>query len=163
MLKVSLLSGNPEHSIPMNKQNTDIQGDVDSRIRKGVLQILNSEKEQPSETMVHINEIKDSAQIKILQYMNTKLFRLFVVILFFMFISRIIVSIMKFFDIDEVYSTTYIAWISILAIFWAFLPEKETTLPLKENGEKYNYMLYLTFAVFCCGVFIKLFVEILNA
>ena len=83
-------------------------------------------------------------------------------IVFFLFFHKLLKKIFHFFDVDEIYSNTYMLWISIIIIFYTFLPIKRGYLPHSSSNSlnKSQSVLILLTIIFACislmyGIYIR--------
>tara|TARA_B100000925_G_C21876507_1_gene416541 strand:- start:118 stop:543 length:426 start_codon:yes stop_codon:yes gene_type:complete len=78
----------------------------------------------------HIMEPQETSLKKtFVTLIQLKWVRVSCMIVFFLFFHKLLKKIFHFFDIDEIYSNTYMLWISIIVIFYTLLPIKRGYLP----------------------------------
>ena len=85
-----------------------------------------------------------------------KYIRITIMILFFLFFYKILMSILNFFDVDEIHSNTYILWLSIVLILYTLLPIKKSYLSSKtssssedtNNSNSYSSILHIITILF---------------
>lgn len=104
-----------------------------------------------------LSDIKHSGNNMANTLYNSRLFRFAVLVMFFTIIYDIPISIFKFFDVEQTNVITYMAWITLLLILWAFLPQDASVFyqlhgrPLVTH-QKYAYYLYYLFVSLFLGI-----------
>lgn len=71
-----------------------------------------------------MDQPKSNNQVMIEKLLNNKLFRIIVASLFFLFIYKIIYSILIFFSFTPQIIQMYMAWIAVFILFLSILPQK---------------------------------------
>ena len=73
-------------------------------------------------------------------FLHGKSMKLIILIFFFFIFRGILSKIHDFFDIDDVYSNTMIAWLGVIILLWVALPNDLSSLK-KTEAEKQMYKL----------------------
>ena len=121
----------------------------------------------------NINIMKKNIQ-NIIEPEETRLKKIFVtliqlkwvrvscMIIFFLFFHKLLKKIFNFFDIDEIYSNTYMLWISIIVIFYTLLPIKRGNLPKSSSNTistTQTILFFITIIMSCVtllyGIYIR--------
>ena len=123
-------------------------GGQTTNIKRNVLDIMKPEDSLLKKTFITLIQLK--------------WVRVLCMFVFFLFFYNILKGIFHFFDVDEIYSNTYMLWISIIIIFYTFLPIKRGYLPNSSSNTitKSQTILFLITILFTCialmyGIFIR--------
>ena len=80
-----------------------------------------------------MDQPKSNNQVMIEKLLNNKLFRIIVASLFFLFIYKIIYSILIFFSFTPQIIQMYMAWIAVFILFLSILPQKRYEFTSTKN------------------------------
>lgn len=112
--KENIESGNEEH-----QESTNIKGDIQELLQDDLSITFN---------------IKDKGIKYLFEFLGTKMFKIVLVILTYLFTRDIISIIGDFYTLDELHVSTYTILILCFLLLWAILPTKQSFIP---NGNKY--------------------------